>query len=93
PGRFVRSELATVAAAFRHVALVAPPDAVAGRTGANFLIVASDAPLPLAPLAGRVNALPEAAIVLAGDVLTSFVGDALVLTDDYAPVDQLLATA
>ncbi|MDG4815588.1 fused MFS/spermidine synthase [Micromonospora sp. WMMD956] len=93
PGRFVRSEVATVAAAFRHVALVAPPDAVAGRTGANFLIVASDAPLPLAPLAGRVNALPEAAIVLAGDVLTSFVGDALVLTDDYAPVDQLLATA
>ncbi|WP_432955723.1 fused MFS/spermidine synthase [Micromonospora haikouensis] len=93
PGRFVRSELATVAAAFRHVALVAPPDAVAGRTGANFLIVASDAPLPLAPLASRVNALPEAAIVLAGDVLTSFVGDALVLTDDYAPVDQLLATA
>ncbi|WP_431909965.1 fused MFS/spermidine synthase [Micromonospora carbonacea] len=93
PGRFVRSEVATVAAAFRHVALVAPPDAVAGRTGANFLIVASDEPLPLAPLAGRVNALPETAIVLAGDVLASFVGDALVLTDDYAPVDQLLATA
>ncbi|MFF3851821.1 fused MFS/spermidine synthase [Micromonospora sp. NPDC002575] len=93
PGRFVRSEVATVAAAFRHVALVAPPDAVAGRTGANFLIVASDAPLPLAPLAQRINALPEAAIVLSGDVLASFVGDALVLTDDYAPVDQLLATA
>ncbi|MFC8847784.1 MULTISPECIES: fused MFS/spermidine synthase [unclassified Micromonospora] len=93
PGRFVRSEVATVAAAFRHVALVAPPDAVAGRTGANFLVVASDAPLPLAPLAQRINALPEAAIVLSGDVLTSFVGDALVLTDDYAPVDQLLATA
>jgi hypothetical protein len=28
-----------------------------------------------------------------GDELTRFVGDALVLTDDYAPVDQLLATA
>ncbi|TDC61420.1 spermidine synthase [Micromonospora sp. KC207] len=93
PGRFVRSEVATVAAAFRHVALVAPPDAVAGRAGANFLIVASDAPLPLAPLAQRTTALPEVAIVLSGEVLASFVGDALVLTDDYAPVDQLLATA
>jgi hypothetical protein len=93
PGRFVRSELATVAAAFRHVALVAPPDAVAGRVGSNFLIVASDAPLPLGPLGERIAALPEAAGVLSGAELDAFVGDALVLTDDYAPVDQLLATA
>lgn len=93
PGRFVRSELATVAAAFRHVAVIAPPAAIAGEQGANFLIVASDAPLPLAALAARVAALPEAAIVLSGDELAAFVDDALVLTDDYAPVDQLLATA
>ncbi|MFG1952255.1 fused MFS/spermidine synthase [Micromonospora sp. NPDC048830] len=93
PGRFVRSELATVAAAFRHVALVAPPAAIAGERGANFLIVASDAPLPLDALGQRVAALPEPASLLSGDALAGFVGDALVLTDDYAPVDQLLATA
>ncbi|WP_320069265.1 fused MFS/spermidine synthase [Micromonospora sp. RTGN7] len=93
PGRFVRSEVATVAAAFRHVALIAPPDAVAGRVGANFLIVASDAPLPLAGLGPRVAGLPGAASLLAGEALDAFVDDALVLTDDYAPVDQLLATS
>ncbi|GAA2705800.1 hypothetical protein GCM10010429_15190 [Micromonospora olivasterospora] len=93
PGRFVRSELATVAAAFRHVALVAPPAAIAGERGANFLVVASDAPLPLEALGQRVVALPEPAALLSGDALAAFVGDALVLTDDYAPVDQLLATA
>ena len=47
PGRFIRAELATVAAEFPHVALIAPPEAIAGEQGANFLIVASDAPLPL----------------------------------------------
>ncbi|MCI4062861.1 fused MFS/spermidine synthase [Micromonospora sp. R77] len=93
PGRFVRSELATVAAEFHHVALIAPPWAIAGEAGANFLLVASDAPLPLSRIIVRLRGLPEPAVLLHGDELTSYVGDALVLTDDYAPVDQLLATA
>ena len=50
PLRFIRSELATVAAEFRHVALIAPAAALAGQEGSNFLIVASDAPLPLEPV-------------------------------------------
>ncbi|AEB47391.1 MULTISPECIES: fused MFS/spermidine synthase [Micromonospora] len=93
PLRFIRSEVATVAAEFRHVALVAPPEALAGERGANFLIVASDAPLPLAALRARLDADNEPVSLLSGGDLTDFVGDALVLTDDYAPVDQLLATA
>ncbi|WDZ87907.1 fused MFS/spermidine synthase [Micromonospora cathayae] len=93
PLRFIRSEVATVAAEFRHVALIAPPAALAGEYGSNFLIVASDQPLPLAALAPRLGALNEPTRVLTGNDLTAFVGDALVLTDDYAPVDQLLATA
>ena len=40
PDRFIRAELATVADVFPHVALIAPPDALAGETGANFVIVA-----------------------------------------------------
>ena len=47
PLRFIRAELATVAAEFRHVALIAPPEALAEEQGSNFLIVGSDAPLPL----------------------------------------------
>ncbi|MEU3456205.1 fused MFS/spermidine synthase [Micromonospora sp. NPDC006766] len=93
PDRFIRAELATVAAEFRNVALIAPPYGIAGHSGANFLIVASDAPLPLAAIQARLPLLPEKAALLHDAELTRFVGEALVLTDDYAPVDQLLATA
>jgi MFS family permease len=93
PGRFVRSELATVAAEFRYVALIAPPWAIAGQGGANFLIVGADRPLPLARMLVRLRGLPEEAMLLHDDEVTAFAGDALVLTDDFAPVDQLLATA
>jgi spermidine synthase len=90
PSRFVRAEVATVRAVFAHVALVAPPAALAGREGANFVIIASDAPLPLAPLRERLAALPEPVTMLDGADLATFVGGGRVLTDDYAPVDQLL---
>jgi spermidine synthase len=94
PLRFIRAELATVAAEFGHVAVVAPPAAVAGEQGANFIIVASDAPLPLDALSHRLAAVGDQAVtVLSGARLTDFVGGARVLTDDFAPVDQLLATA
>ena len=93
PLRFIRSEVATVAAEFSHVALVAPPAALAGAQGANFVIVASDAPLPLTALRQRLTALADNPVtVLDGAALDDFVGDAIVLTDEYAPVDQLLAT-
>ncbi|HEX2356795.1 MAG TPA: fused MFS/spermidine synthase [Micromonosporaceae bacterium] len=91
PARFIRAEVATVAAVFRHVALIAPPQALTGRAGANFVIVASMAPLPLDPLwtrLGRTAQGPTAMIT--GAELGEFVGGAPVLTDDYAPVDQLL---
>ncbi|MFG1841149.1 fused MFS/spermidine synthase [Micromonospora sp. NPDC049175] len=93
PLRFIRAELATVAAEFRHVALIAPPEALAEERGSNFLIVGSDAPLPLAAVRTRLDQVDPKVSLLSGAALTDFVGGALVLTDDYAPVDQLLATA
>jgi spermidine synthase len=87
PARFVRAEIATVAAVFRYVAVVAPPDAVAGRQAANFVLLASDVPLPLDALRARL----DAATVLAGAELAAFSAGARVLTDDRAPVDQLIA--
>lgn len=92
PSRFVRAELATVADVFTDVAVLAPPDALAGRAGANFVIVAADGPLPLAALRARLDAAVEQPVtLLSGAELDAFVGDATVLTDDFAPVDQLLA--
>jgi MFS family permease len=93
PDRFIRAEVATVAAVFREVALIAPRAALAGQTGSNFVIVASDAPLPLEALAQRLAvAGPAVPVVLTGAELDRWVGDARVLTDDHAPVDQLLAS-
>jgi len=90
PARLARAEIATVAAAFPHVAVVAPPEALAGLSGANFVILASDAPLPLDALRRRLAPLPSAPTLLAGAELANYVGRGRVLTDDDAPVDQLL---
>ncbi|WP_433828258.1 fused MFS/spermidine synthase [Actinoplanes sp. CA-015351] len=92
PNRFIRAEVATVAAAFGHVALIAPPEALAGGRGSNFVILASESPLPVDKVrAGLGTLAKEPVTVLSGDSLDDFVADARVLTDDYAPVDQLLA--
>ena len=91
PHRFIRSELATVAAEFQYVAVVAPSEAFAGQRGANFVIAASQHPLPLEEWRDRLaTTANEPVTVLEGAALAEFVGDAKVLTDDHAPVDQLL---
>ena len=91
PLDFLKAELRTLQDVFRHVALVASPDLGRGVTGtSNFILLASKSRLPL----GRLNlALDEqraADVIVAGADLREFVGDATLLTDDYAPVDQLL---
>jgi spermidine synthase len=88
PGRFVKSELATVAAVFPHVALIAPPKALSGSTGSNFVIVGSKSPLPLTAIRAGLDRHAADPVTLLPD--GSFAGHARVLTDDYAPVDQLL---
>jgi spermidine synthase len=90
PGRFIRAETATVAAVFTEVALVARPDEISGREGGNFVLVASGRPLPLAALQARLDERSSGLSIASGAELRRFVGDAPVLTDDHAPVDQLL---
>ena len=46
----VRAHDAVLGAAFAHVAWVAPPGVLRGRAPGNVVILASDAPLPLAAL-------------------------------------------
>jgi spermidine synthase len=90
PLDFVRAELATLRAVFPHVLLLARAPALAGEDGGNVVAVASRSPLP----AGAIEAaLAERELVwqvAEGASLDAFVGDAPVLTDDFAPVDQLL---
>ena len=95
PRDFARAELATLAAAFEHVAAFAPAERFAPRdvdAGGNFVLVASDEPIDVDAVLERNNASgdDEAAVSTADGSLQAFVGDAEVLTDDDAPVDQLL---
>ena len=90
PDRFIRAQMATVADVFPHVALIAPPAALDGSEGANFVIVASRSPLPLSSISDALTTAREPVQMISDGSLQEFVGDARVLTDDYAPVDQLL---
>jgi SAM-dependent methyltransferase len=85
PLAFARAETATLLAAFAHVAVYATPEALAGDGGGNLVLVASGAPLPLGALQAAARSRGEA--LADGE---AFAGDAPVLTDDDAPVDQLL---
>ena len=90
PNRFAYAEVATVASVFPQVAVVAAESAIEGRSGGNFVIVASARPLPVAPLRQRLLDRGSDLTVASDGDAGRFAGRAPVLTDDYAPVDQLL---
>ena len=75
---------------FPHVLLLARAPVLAGEDGGNVVAVASRSPLPVAAIAAGLAERDLAWQVADGSELDAFVGDAQVLTDDFAPVDQLL---
>jgi hypothetical protein len=81
---FARAELATLADRFAHVAVIVPADGVPTTRAVNQVLIASQAPLPAFAIA------PEDGRLLTGDDARAYMGDAMVLTDDFAPVDNLL---
>ena len=90
---FLRAQAATVREVFAHTAVLARDDAFGrtrGEVGGNFVLVASDEPLPLGGIQQANAARARDDAILTGAELDDFVGDAEVLTDDHAPVDQLL---
>ena len=90
PLEFARAAVATTADVFDHVALLAEPSSLSGDDGGNLVVVASDAPLDVAAAVARMDEREVGWEALDGAALEGWVGDAPVLTDDYAPVDQLL---
>jgi SAM-dependent methyltransferase len=87
--RFLRAEAATFAEVFPHVVLILGPDASEGRSG-NSVILASDEPIDVAEVERRLQASGDEGRVV--DDVDAFVSGARVLTDDFAPVDQLIAS-
>lgn len=93
PRDLVRAEVATLQAVFGHVAVFAPAERFAARsvsTGGNFIVVASDDEIDVDAVLARNAGRGDDEVVLVGAELDAWVGGADVLTDDHAPVDQLL---
>lgn len=90
PLAFARAQVATLRTVFPHVAVAASAEAVQGNDGGNLVLLASRSPLDVAGWQSGLRAHDLQWQVLEGQALTDWVGDAPVLTDDYAPVDQLL---
>ena len=89
---FARAEVATLADVFEHVALATETDTLTGgpKAGGNLVVLASDAPLEVAAMASGLVERGADWRVLSGADLRAWTGAAPILTDDYAPVDQLL---
>lgn len=90
PMDFARAEAATLASVFDHVAIVAPARRLLGAEGGNVVIVGSDAPIDADRIRGVVADRGGDEEVVTGSRYAEFVGGAQTLTDDHAPVDQLL---
>jgi spermidine synthase len=91
PLAFARAEIATVASVFDHVLVISPTGALVGDSGGNVVVLASDQPIDRDAIgAGLLDRAAPMSMV--SDVeLADFLGsDPLILTDDFAPVDQLL---
>ncbi|MFE6779960.1 spermidine synthase [Streptomyces sp. NPDC057702] len=76
PFDFLRSQVATLAAAFAHVCLIAEPAMLRGRRFGNAVLVAGHQPLPTAALARRAAADPFPARVTDGAALERLVAGA-----------------
>lgn len=91
---FARAKVATMLEVFEHVAVVGAPATVdidsAEREGGNIVVVGSDRPLDLMAIEEALDSRDTGWTAIAGDEVPAWVGDAQVLTDDHAPVDQLL---
>ncbi len=90
PLGFARAELATLRRVFDHVALASDPFTLSGNGGGNLVAIASDSPIDTSAIQQGFGRWALGWDVIDGARLTQWIDGAQVLTDDYAPVDQLL---
>lgn len=83
---FLRAELATIVEQFAHVAVLVHGD---GATG-NHVVIASGAPIDVEAIERANRGRARLDGIISGEELVALIGGAAVLTDDRAPVDQLL---
>jgi spermidine synthase len=84
PLAHLRGQIATAAARFPELALVADPTVLRGKRFGNAVLVASDHPLPVAELTRRAASDPHPGRVEHGRQLTDFTGGAVPVIDAAA---------
>ncbi|MFH7336373.1 spermidine synthase [Streptomyces sp. KHY 26] len=84
PLAHLRGQVATAAARFGELALIADAAVLRGKRFGNAVLVASDLPLPLPELTRRAACDPHPARVEHGRPLTDFTGGAVPVTDAAA---------
>lgn len=84
PLAHLRGQIATAAARFPELALIADPTVLRGKRFGNAVLVASDAPLPLPELTRRAASDPHPGRVEHGKELRDFTGGAVPVTDSAA---------
>ncbi|GCB49114.1 spermidine synthase [Streptomyces sp. NL15-2K] len=84
PLAHLRGQIATAAARFPELALLADPTVLRGKRFGNAILVACDHPLPLAELTRRAASDPHPGRVEHGKALTDFTGGAVPVTDAAA---------
>jgi spermidine synthase len=90
PLAFARAAVATTDEVFDHTVLLADPAVLRGQDGGNLVVAAADRPVDVRAVLDRMNERSTGWGALTGPALRAWVDGAPVLTDDYAPVDQLL---
>ena len=93
PLGFVRAEAATAATRFPQVSVISGRQTIDGDSGGNLVLVASETPLDREALEAAISAWGESeptAVLADRAEVEAFIGASVVLTDDFAPVDQLL---
>ncbi|MFH8799362.1 spermidine synthase [Streptomyces sp. NPDC017936] len=84
PLAHLRGQIATAAARFAELALVADPAVLRGKRFGNAVLVACDLPLPVAELTRRAASDPHPGRVEHGRTLTDFTGGAAPVVDASA---------
>jgi spermidine synthase len=87
---FARATANTMNQVFRDVAVIAPQSYIAGNAGGNFVVVGSNGDLDFSKVEAAIAARSGTEIVASGSTLDAFTQDSLILSDDYAPVDQMI---
>ena len=92
---FARAEVATLTEVFKYVIVTAEAgdvgvDSATTPDGGNLVVLASDRPVDHDALQRVLNTRNTGWTTATGNDLRLWIRDAQVLTDDYAPVDQLL---